>query len=160
MPINPAAQDAQLYEALGMGFRVDRAAATLPQGTDEALFSVSGGRVLITQVVGEVTVVIGGANATKLKFNPTETGSDIDLCGALDIDSDAVGSLYSISGDFSDALLGALVWAIETDAMMEKRGIVLSEGDIELDCAGSVTGEISWTIWYVPLDDGAVVTAA
>jgi len=145
------------YAPDALGRRVDRAAAVLPQGTDEALFTITGGRVLLRLILGEVTVLIGGANATKLKFNPTATGADQDLCATLDITTDAVGTLYTISGGVGDALRDDLLIGAGN---LVNDPLILSEGDIELDCVGSVTGEIAWSLWYTPLDDGAQVVAA
>ena len=48
------AEGRQKHTELVLGFRVDRATASLPQTTDDALFTISGGRVQITQIVGEV----------------------------------------------------------------------------------------------------------
>lgn len=149
----------QAFTRVMLGTRVDRATDTLPQSGDEALFAITGGRVLLTLIVGEVTTVMGAtANNTKLKFNPSATGSDVDLCAVLATEDDAVGTLYSITGDFSDALKDGVL-ALETDALPE-RPIVLSEGAIELDCAANNTGSVAWSLWYVPLDDGASIAAA
>jgi len=151
-----------LYKGLAMrdivlGQRVDRASATLPQTTDEALFTITGGQILLTALVGEVTVVIETqANNTKLKFNPTATGADQDLCAVLSITADAVGELYTISGTVADALRSDLLIGLP----VLTNPLVLSEGDIELDCAASNTGEIKWTLFYIPIDDGASVAAA
>jgi hypothetical protein len=38
--------------------------------------------------------------------------------------------------------------------------VVLSEGDIELDCTATNTGSVSWAIVYVALDADATVAAA
>lgn len=153
-------QGSQL-RALLQGVRVERATDTLPQSTDEALFTITGGRVWITSIVGEVTTVIGTGTTpdAKLKFNPTATGSDIDLCATASLADDAVGTLYSITGDFSDALKTAHILALETDSVLE-RPILLSEGDIELDLDESVTGSVAWTLTYIPYDDGAAIAAA
>lgn len=142
-----------------LGLHVARATAALPQTTDGALFTITGGRVLVTHLVGEVTTVIQTqANDTKLKFNPDATGADTDICAALDITADAVGTLYSLTGDFSDAMKDGLL-CLETDAQLE-RPLTLSEGAIELDCAASNTGSVAWDIWYFPLDAGAAIAAA
>ena len=140
----------------GLGFRVDRATAALPQTTDEALFTISGGRVLMTQIIGEVTTVIETqANNTKLKFNPTATGADQDLCAVLSITADPVGELYTITGVVADAMKSDLLIG---QGMTNP--LILSEGDIELDCATSNTGSVAWSIFYLPIDDGAQVVAA
>ncbi|NUP23459.1 MAG: hypothetical protein HOZ81_46875, partial [Streptomyces sp.] len=89
-----------------LGSKVDRTTAALPQTTQSALFTVAGGRVIITSIVGEVTTVIQTqANNTKIVSNPT-TGTDVDLCAVLDITADQVGCLYGITGLFSDAMVG------------------------------------------------------
>jgi len=143
-----------------LGYRVDRATDTLPASTDEALFTITGGRVLVTGLIGEVTTAIQNqANVTKLKFNPDATGADVDLCATLDIANDAVGTLYSITGDFSDAMKDGLN-ALESDAMLEHGRVVLSEGALEIDCGATNTGSVAWTLFYVPLDTGAAVSAA
>lgn len=142
-----------------LGVVVNRATDTLPQTTDEALFTVAGGRVAITSIVGEVTTVIQTqANNTKLKFNPDATGADSDLCAVLDISADAVGTLYSITGTPATALQDSLLFLPPNKGLANP--LILSEGALELDCAASNTGSVSWTLTYVPLDDGATVVAA
>jgi len=156
MPVNPGNQDAQYYEAQYIGFRVEKAATTTPQGVDAAKFTITGGRVMLTSIVGEVTVVIAsGANNMKLKFNPTATGADQDLCATLDIVSDPVGELYTITGIVANAMRSDLLIG---QGMTNP--LILSEGDIEVDNSGSTAGEIKWTVHYLPLDDGAVLVAA
>lgn len=143
--------------AITQGILVSRATDTLPQSTDEALFTVSGGRVLLLGLVGEVTTVIQTqANNTKLKLNPDATGADQDLCAVLDISADAVGELYTISGTVGDAMRSDLL----VGNPILTNPLVLSEGAIELDCAASNTGSVAWDLIYVPLDDGAAVAAA
>lgn len=138
---------------------VERQTAALPQTTDGALFRITGGKVRILEIVGEVTTAIQNqANNTKIKHNPSGVGADVDLCAVLDIANDAVGTLYAITGDFSDAMVDGL-WSLETDKLMEKRGIVLGPGDIELDCAASNTGSVKWTLTWEPLDAGGNVAA-
>lgn len=140
-----------------LGIRVDRATDTLPQTADEALFTITGGRIVLVSLVGEVTTAIQAqADNTKIKFNPTATGADQDLCAVLDITGDAVGELYTISGTVADAMRSDLL--IGNPVLASP--LTLSEGDIELDCAASNTGSVAWTLVYVPLDDGASVAAA
>ncbi len=158
--INPASQDAGVYEALGLGFRVDKAEGATVANGETTLFTIGTGRVLITQIVGEVTTVIQTqATVVKLVYDPTAAGSDVDLCATLDLTADPAGELYSIVGDFSVAMV-SLRNAIESDAMMEMRGIILCPGEIHQDSGAGSTGGIKWALWYIPLDDGANVTAA
>lgn len=154
-------QGSQL-RALLLGVRVERATDTLPQSTDEAIFTVSGGRVIITSLVGEVTTAIAAGTTPdlKIKYNPTAAGSDFDLCTAVSIASDAVGQMYYIAG--SVASPGALLvgGAVGQANPVFTAPLMLSEGDIEIDMDESVTGSVAWTLTYIPLDDGASVAAA
>ena len=139
-----------------LGLHVPRATATLPQTTQSALFTVSGGRIALTAIIGEVTVIIQTqANNTKLVSNPT-TGTDVDICAVLNISADEVGCLYGITGLFSDALVGAAAGA----TVLPRNPVVVPEGTIDLSCAASNTGSVAWDLWYVPLDAGASVAAA
>ena len=151
--------DLQQLTRIQLGTRVDRATATLPQTTDGALFTITGGRVLLTAIIGEVTTVIETqANNTKLKLNPSATGADQDLCAVLDISADPVGELYTISGTVGDAMRSDLL--IGLNSLLRAGGMILSEGSIELDCAASNTGSVAWSLWYLALDVGASIAAA
>lgn len=139
-----------------MGSRVDRATATLPQTTAGALFTITGGRVLMTGIIGEVTTAIQAqANNTKLVANPT-TGTDVDLCAVLSTASKEVGTLFGITGTFSDALVGANAGA----TVWPRNGVVVPPGTIDLSCAASNTGAVKWSLYYIPLDPGVTVAAA
>jgi len=77
-----------------LGKRVLRGAADVFDGTTTALFTVSGGRVVVTHLEGEVTgaAVDNTVSNTKFVMNPT-VGTDRDLCAVLDIDSDELGTI-------------------------------------------------------------------
>ena len=144
------------YTRAVLGVKVDKAAAALPQTTAAAIFNVTGGKCLITSIVGEVgTVIQTQANDTKLTANPT-SGTSVDICAALDISADEAGSLYAITGTFTDALQGGAAGAVANQAT----GVVVNVGTIDLDCAASNTGTIAWTITYVPLEANAAIVAA
>ena len=140
---------------------VERATAALPQTTDVALFRITSGKVRILSIIGEVTTVIQTqANATKIKFNPSGTGSDVDLCATLDITADAVGTFYSITGTVATAMKGDTNLFVTVPANdIAYPGLVLGPGDIELDCAASNTGNVKCTVKYVPEDSAGVLVA-
>lgn len=145
--------DAVMYMALGKV--VQRDTANLPQTATEALFTITGGRVLITSLVGEVTTVIQTqANNAKLQANPTASGSSVDICANLDVTAKAVASLFAITGTLADAMVNGLA------VKAQLAGIVAQTGTIDLVCSASNTGQVKWTLHYVPLDVGARVTAA
>lgn len=142
------------------GLRVDRATATLPQTGQYDIFTVAGGMVKVLGILGEVTTVIQTQlNNTNLEFNPSAaTLADSDLCAALDISADVIGTLYTIDGTAGSAMVdsGTTGFLIHTLA----QPLYMSEGAIELHCSASSTGAVKWSIWYVPLEDGSYIAAA
>jgi hypothetical protein len=135
---------------------LERPTAALPQTTTGSLFRITGGKVRIKSIVGEVTTVIQTqANDTKLLFNPAGTGSNIDMCAVLDITADAVGTLYSITGTLATAMKSTSVWLVAPADDIAAPGMVLAPGDIVLSCAASNTGNVKWTINYEPVDEGS-----
>ena len=156
MAITNRMPNGQVLRNLMFGLAVERATAALPQTTQSALFNVVGGRIAVLGLIGEVTTVIQTqANNAKIVANPT-VGTDADLCAVLDITADEVGTLYSISGLASDALRGTTAGSVAG----QDRPAIVAAGTIDLSCAASNTGAIKWAIFYVPIDDGAYVTAA
>jgi hypothetical protein len=136
--------------------RLDRAADTLPQTTQEALFTITGGRILVYQIIGEVTTVIQTqTDNAQLVFNHA-TAADVDLCADLDITADAVGTLYGITGTFADAMLSGFALPATT----LPAPLILSEGSIDFDCSANNTGAVAWTLFWAPLDDGTYVATA
>ena len=138
------------------GLAVERAAALPPQTATEDLFRIEGGRVLLKQIVGEVTDNIGAvANNTKLEVNPDDAAAG-DLCNVLNITGDVAGTLYGITGTPANNMFDSI-----TVLAAQATPVILKEGAIELTCAASsVTGAIKWTVIYVPIDKGAYIAAA
>jgi len=135
------------------GAVVYRDSDILPDGETYPLFNIVGGRVAITQIIGEVTVVIQTqSNNTKLTTTPTD-GAAIDLCAALNITADAVGTLYGITGTAANVMLSGAI-------IPQATPIIAGVGTIDIDCAADSTGEIKWAVYYMPLDDGAYIEAA
>lgn len=154
MAVNPAVVDQQSYTALSRGFRVDKPTAALPASATATLFTVSGGRVVVFGILGEVTTIIQNqACNTKIVAAPT-TGTAVDLCAVLDIANKEVGCLFSITGTFATAMVGANAGA----SVMCATPVVVPIGTIKLSTAATNTGSVKWSIWWLPLDDGAVLT--
>jgi len=135
---------------------VERTTAVLPASTNTAYFTVSG-RVLITEIIGEVTIIFDGTvNSIKL-INTTDVGADVDMCTALVVTSDAVGTRYNITGDPTDAL-------VETTSgcsIAQAQAMIVPAGTIDLHTtATDTTGSTKWTIHYIPLDSGSTVVIA
>ncbi len=141
------------------GNKVERATAQLPQTATGSLFTIADGRVLLTGLWGEVTTVLT-ATATTLTviFNPTDAGADQTLAVAsASVASDAVGTIYSLSGAVADDLEDSLNFG----ALAGPRYLLLKPGVIALTTSASnTTGSVKWTCTYVPLDSGATIVAA
>lgn len=137
-----------------LGTRVSKATGTLAAST-VTLFNVTGGKCLITSIVGEVTTAVTVANSYKLQANPT-TGTTGDIVAATDIgttDSPA-GTLLGFDGAEASTIQNS-PGVVPTLA----RPIVVNTGTIESVSAGT-DGNITWVLTYIPLDDGAAITAA
>jgi len=141
-----------------LGIKLDRATAALPASTYGALFTISGGRVILTSIVGEVTTVIQ-TQACNLKVTSTPTtGTAVDIATNLDIGTspDEVGCLYGI-GAYVGALVGTNAGAT---TLPTSGGIVLPIGTLGITTSATNTGSIKWSVTYIPLDDEAVMVVA
>ncbi len=151
----------ELWEGkrLPLGETVERGTA-LP--ASESLFTVSGGKILLTELIGTITAGLD-ANATSAKIVATPTvGTARDLCTAVNIASYAIGDLVGISGGviggpgaLQPAATGGAISGLTTP-------MIIQAGTIDLNVAapGQVTGRIRWTPKYLRLDSGASVAAA
>lgn len=125
------------------------AATTIP------LFTISGGLVAVTSLVGRVTTAITVANSYKLQANPT-TGTTSDLVAATDI-----GTTDTPAGDILsfDGVKTSSIQHGPGSAPTLMRPIVVNTGVIESVSAGT-DGVILWVVTWVPLTTGAALAAA
>lgn len=141
-----------------LGTKVDRSTATIPQTATQNIFTVTGGRILVTGLLGEVTTVIGGTATTlKVSTAPT-TGTAVDLTSATAITSKEVGSQATLPLTAAAALVvnnGGGGGQLPTHAPY-----VVPIGSITITTSASTTGAIKWSLTYIPLDDAASVAAA
>lgn len=140
------------------GQKVDEPAAVLPATTTSHIFTVTGGRVAITALVGTCTTVCS-ATATTLAIGTTPTvgtASTTSLASAVAITSKEVGTMVALGATAGAALIVGTNAA--TPAMLALP-IVVSAGTIDLTTSATNTGAFSWSLLYIPIDDGASVTA-
>lgn len=138
-----------------LGTRVDRAAATLPATTQTPYFSVYGGRCLVTLLLGEVTTVVQAqACAASWEADPT-TGTTNALCATFDMNAAEAGTLLTVIGPVATAMTAGKSGAVQGPSSP----VVVAVGDLELKTAATNTGATKWSLWYVPLDDGAYIQA-
>ncbi len=142
--------------AIKLGVRVARATGALPATTTGALFTVAGGKVLVTSIVGTVTTAVQ-AQATTYKLRATPTvGAVNDLSATVDLNAAAVGSLIGATGLAADALVLSTGGGVSN----LRNPVVVNTGSIGATTVATSTGAIQWTVTYVPIDDGATLVAA
>lgn len=152
--------DGAAFRKAILGFRatktIDHASGTV------SLFTTTGGRVLLTSLVGRVTVAMGATTSNlKLVYNPTAAGTSFDMCTAVDVASDAVEQTYYITG--SVASTGALLvgGAVGQANPVFEDGYLIQNGALEANFSADATaGTIEWTVTWLPYDDGASLIAA
>jgi hypothetical protein len=169
MAVSPAAAAAQKF-AETYGALVTGGPKTLPASTTGHIFTVAGGRVIVTSLTGVVTTAIQ-AQATTLSVGNTPTGgsaSTASFCATLDLTGKAVGVSLAVPQAKASALIasgtdGTVLWNTTSGG----QGIPVTSGGLLLVPAGTIdvttvatsTGAIQWSVTYVPYDAGAVITA-
>jgi len=149
--------------SIGLGVKVEKASAILPATGLQTLFTVSGGRVLVTSLIGEVTVVFDGTTNSLNVVHDPDVGAVGDISGATVCTSDIAGTLYTVHG-IQAALLGTQKEGgteVPTHVVAKSPvggGFILPAGVTKLQTTGTdTTGSTKWTMIYIPLDDGASV---
>jgi hypothetical protein len=146
-----------------LGAFVQGAAKTVPQNATQTVFTVTGGRILITAMYGLVSTVIAGTTpAAKYIATPT-TGTLNDMCTTLAITSDEVGMMWQLPSAVGSALIGAASTGKSGSVSGNTGGLcgqIVAPGTIGFNVsAADATGAVIHTLLYVPLDVGASVAA-
>jgi hypothetical protein len=139
------------------------AAKTIPATTSQNLFTVSGGRILLTSFVGQVTTVIG-ATATTLSVGVTPSGGTLQaaaIATATAINGSAVGTLVSVAMPVAALVVGASAGlvAIGGASIDDQTALLVGPGAINISTSATTTGAMSWAMSYLPYDSAATVTA-
>lgn len=152
------------WDKLGLGPIVENTVAYNPAGTAVNLFVITGGRILLTSLVGQVTVIIAqnaAANAnSRLRHTPTTgAAAATNMCLDLDCDGFDVDNALHITGDpgvamVDDGETGVIIPSFVTNLL------VLQPGTISLFYTTLVTGTVRWTIKYLAIDAASLVVAA
>ena len=154
MTVNPAGQAAQLFESQ-YGALVTGGAKTLPASTTGHIFTVAGGRVIVTSLTGVVSTAIQ-AQATTLSVGNTPAGgsaSTASFCATLDLNGKAAGVSLAVPQAKASALLasgtdGTLLWNTTSGGQgitAENGGLLLvPAGTIDVTTAATSTGAITW----------------
>lgn len=140
-----------------IGLKVE--ATTYPVVTgSNAIFTVTGGRILIRDLLGIVTVQLEAA-ALLLHWDATPTigGAAAMSIDSADLTGDIVGTQYLMPAAAGGALTvpagGAFL------RLFPALGWVMNAGTLNLHASAGNTGGILWTLFYLPIDDGAYAQA-
>jgi hypothetical protein len=148
-------QSRDVLTTMYLGYHVARATAAFPQTTNEALFTVAGGRVEVTLLIGEVTTAIQNSDPIlSVRSTPT-TGTYLALGATVDTSSLEIGGFLRVvgAGNLVKSLAGASLSTTYSS-------FIVPIGTIRLAAGASKTGNMKWDIFYKPIDEGATVTAA
>lgn len=153
--------DAVSVRSIHLGTLVTKGPVDTANGATN-LFTITGGKVIVTMLLGMVTTAFGSTTAnTKLQFDPTATGSTFDLCTTTDTASDAIGQTYTIAGDVETPGALLVAGAVGQANPVFPKPLLLTTGTVILNMSADPgVGASQWYITYVPLDSTAVVAAA
>ncbi len=139
----------------GLGYRVTKTGDVAT--SIDGLFTVTG-KNLVTLMIGEVTSVI--ATTTSLQII-SSVGSRT-WCASTDIVTEIAGTLYVVTGDPDDVLTGNAANVVGTATVKTgiRTDVLVNDNEIRQSINGEGTGTIEWTLYYMPLEDDAEITAA
>lgn len=142
---------------IALGINVSRATSALPATAALNIFTVSGGRIMLVSLVGEVTTIIQAQACTvKVTSTPT-TGTAVDLSAAsASISGLEVGGKLTLPA----AAATAMVFGNAGGVIARQAQWVIPIGNVSYTTSATNTGSIKWDLTYVPLDIGAQVVAA
>lgn len=141
--------------ALGLG--VSRATSNLPATAALPIFTITGGRILVRSLIGEVTTIIQ-AQACTVKVTSTPlAGSAVDLSAVSgSISGLEVGARLTLPS----AAATALVTGNAGGVIGDQAKWIIGAGSLSYTTSATNTGQIKWDLIYVPLDVGVQVVAA
>lgn len=149
----------QDVRTIALGIQVSRATAALPASTVGNIFTITGGRILVVALIGEVTTAIQNQACTlKVSTAPT-VGSAVDLCTAGSIIAAPVGVHFSLPSAAASALVTDLATGGGVQDVLTSAWLV-PVGALSVTTSATNTGSVKWDLVYIPYDNGAQVVAA
>ena len=165
---------------IAFGTKVANAVAgkTVPQNATGTIFTVSGGRILVTAEGKKELAVVDPKSARVTVRGAADSSastraasapalgrgwvccsrSRASPCSALTITAAEAGALFSLPTAVGSALNGSVA---KSGSVTLGGGQVVATGTIGQNVsAADATGAIRWTLFYVPLDSGASVVTA
>lgn len=153
----------------GLGFVCQRTAAADPQNVWQNIFTIAGGRIILTGLFGARTVIqAGGASTMQFRWDDGVTPTVLDA-GTAAVTGDDVGAQYVLTGDTTDpiqvgdlaipVMLGRVVATSTTYGALGLFIVTAGTIDVTMTAAAG-TGSTGYTLCYLPLDTGVTVVVA
>ena len=127
---------------------------------NDALFTITGGPILVTGIVGIVTTIIGGAAKGPLQATTTTPAATVALSTTVAIDNDAAGTSYRFVGATGVLTPDTNGAKIIDPVTVEDCNFLVPIGNINFKGSAAQTGVIKWYMTYKPLSPNSVVTVA
>lgn len=148
--------DRDRLAACHLGLHSVKTSATLPATTDQSLFTITGGKVFVTLLFGEVTTVFQGTDPVlTVVANPT-VGTDVTLASTVDTSSLEAGGFLFVEGD-GTALVKANAGMFAVPGQHE---FIVAIGAIILHSAATKSGATKWECFWYPLEEGAFLASS
>ncbi len=128
-------------------------------GTVANIFTITGGPILVTAFVGEVTTAISdNASTLTLTMDPT-AGADTGMNVALDLADFAINTWISIDGTIGNAAVEHIPGTTLPLGIGMDIPLVLPPGTVDMVMSNNntTTGAITWYMRYKPLSSGITV---
>lgn len=154
-------QGSQL-RTMNEGVLVAKAAQALPQSATATLFTVAGGAVMVTGLIGIVTTAIASSDPVlSLGTAPTVgTAQTSGIATTTVLTSAEAGTLITVaaSAGLPSGLVVMATAAKAGSTVFLANRFVVSAGTITWTTGASKTGAMKWYLTYIPLDTGASVS--
>jgi len=127
-------------------------------GAADDLFTITGGPIMVTNLVGIVTTQIGaGLSTCQIVEAVTAPAGNVNLSTAVDIDGDLVGGSYTFTAVALPVLTPTPAGALP---LVPEVKWLCPIGTINATTSAARDGVIAWYITYKPLSPASVVVAA
>lgn len=141
---------------IAMERAVEKSDGAVLAGSDD-LFTIAGGPILVTELVGIVTTEIGGAANCHIDMVVTEPAGTVALSTDVAIDADAAGTSYTFTVATPGVLTPTTAGALD---QVPRIAWLCPVGTIKAHCSAAQTGNIKWYLVYKPLSASSAVSAA
>lgn len=154
-------------QVLVAGTPVVKSNLALPATATATLFTVAGGGVMVTGLLGRVTTALG-ATVTTLALGSTNS-STTSIATATTVTSKAAGTFLipTVSSSVGGALTATTgpaflntTWPAVNDFNIPTLlgSFFIANDTITWTTSATDTGAITWYLWYVPIDTSANVS--